>query len=442
MSRLKQVVLPAPFGPISAWIVPRRTARSTFLTATKPLNSLVSPCVERIVSSAIGRCPGRPRARPIRCGGGRRLSANGPAKSNARAPTGQRRVPSQRCAFCVASNCAGLVHAGGIRRGKGDQQQLRGGVRVAERVMADRDVATEMGDPFVEAVTGRCPETAPEAGTRGRRTAAPAARRASSRIARSSIDTIELGAKRDERRLARIIEEIEHRVRAGRGRRAASAPPMPWIRMLASALACACRSTASNPSSRTIVPRCTPTAPMRDQPCRAVQVEPRRLGVDDDVARPGVRQRRGRRAAAAARRRGDRPARRPPSGPPNRKSTERARSSRMPARRSELIVVRKPLLQLARLAKRLLQHPLVHLVQRRPGRSGSLAPCAGRMILLRASAAAAGSGTHRSAPRRGAARRACCARPRAGVPPCRCRQCRRQARTRAPHRRKGACRAS
>ena len=27
--RLKTVVLPAPFGPISAWIVPRRILRST-----------------------------------------------------------------------------------------------------------------------------------------------------------------------------------------------------------------------------------------------------------------------------------------------------------------------------------------------------------------------------------------------------------------------------
>src|SRR2546430_3603691 len=49
------LVLPAPLGPIKAWIVPRRTARSTPLTATKPLNSLVRPWVASIVSSAI--CP-------------------------------------------------------------------------------------------------------------------------------------------------------------------------------------------------------------------------------------------------------------------------------------------------------------------------------------------------------------------------------------------------
>ena len=43
--RLKQVVLPAPLGPMSAWIVPRRTSRLTSLTATKPRNSFVSPWV-------------------------------------------------------------------------------------------------------------------------------------------------------------------------------------------------------------------------------------------------------------------------------------------------------------------------------------------------------------------------------------------------------------
>src|SRR5450759_3783805 len=53
VSRLKQVVLPAPFGPISACIVPRRTRRLTSLTATNPLNSLVRPSVSRMRSSAI-----------------------------------------------------------------------------------------------------------------------------------------------------------------------------------------------------------------------------------------------------------------------------------------------------------------------------------------------------------------------------------------------------
>src|ERR1044072_5157281 len=50
VSRLKQVVLPAPFGPISAWIVPRSTRRLTPFTATKPANSLVRSSVSRMVS--------------------------------------------------------------------------------------------------------------------------------------------------------------------------------------------------------------------------------------------------------------------------------------------------------------------------------------------------------------------------------------------------------
>src|SRR5689334_296286 len=41
--RLKQVVLPAPLGPIRAWIDPRRILRSTLLTALKPPKTLVSP---------------------------------------------------------------------------------------------------------------------------------------------------------------------------------------------------------------------------------------------------------------------------------------------------------------------------------------------------------------------------------------------------------------
>ena len=53
VSRLKQVVLPAPLGPISAWISPRRTRRLTPSTATNPLNSLTSPRVSRTRSPDI-----------------------------------------------------------------------------------------------------------------------------------------------------------------------------------------------------------------------------------------------------------------------------------------------------------------------------------------------------------------------------------------------------
>ena len=51
VSRLKQVVLPAPFGPDQRVDgAAAHLAGDTFLTATKPLNSLVSPRVSRMVS--------------------------------------------------------------------------------------------------------------------------------------------------------------------------------------------------------------------------------------------------------------------------------------------------------------------------------------------------------------------------------------------------------
>src|SRR5438132_13648673 len=71
VSRLKQVVLPAPLGPINAWIVPRSTRRLTSRTATKPANSLVRPSVSRTMSLAIERA-NSPAARLCRklCGKG------------------------------------------------------------------------------------------------------------------------------------------------------------------------------------------------------------------------------------------------------------------------------------------------------------------------------------------------------------------------------------
>src|SRR5215470_11802032 len=53
VSRLKHVVLPAPLGPIRAWMVPRATCRLTPLTATKPAKSLVRSSVARIVPALI-----------------------------------------------------------------------------------------------------------------------------------------------------------------------------------------------------------------------------------------------------------------------------------------------------------------------------------------------------------------------------------------------------
>src|SRR5579863_997634 len=57
--RLKKVVLPAPLGPMSAWIVPRFTARLTFLTAMKPAKDFVSRSARIRISSDIA-AQGRP----------------------------------------------------------------------------------------------------------------------------------------------------------------------------------------------------------------------------------------------------------------------------------------------------------------------------------------------------------------------------------------------
>jgi hypothetical protein len=46
--RLNTVVLPAPLGPIKAWIVPSLTDRVTSFTARKPRNSMVSPVARRM----------------------------------------------------------------------------------------------------------------------------------------------------------------------------------------------------------------------------------------------------------------------------------------------------------------------------------------------------------------------------------------------------------
>src|SRR5579864_9303437 len=51
VSRLKQVVLPAPLGPMRAWMDRRLTRKLISLTATSPPNSLVRPSVSRMISS-------------------------------------------------------------------------------------------------------------------------------------------------------------------------------------------------------------------------------------------------------------------------------------------------------------------------------------------------------------------------------------------------------
>src|ERR1051326_8308877 len=51
VSWLTKVVLPAPLGPISAWISPSRTSIERLSVATRPPKRLISPLVSRSASA-------------------------------------------------------------------------------------------------------------------------------------------------------------------------------------------------------------------------------------------------------------------------------------------------------------------------------------------------------------------------------------------------------
>ena len=57
--QLKNVLLPAPFGPMMARISPRWTSKLTLLSAVSPPKRMVSPSVR----STAGRAPPRPVGR-------------------------------------------------------------------------------------------------------------------------------------------------------------------------------------------------------------------------------------------------------------------------------------------------------------------------------------------------------------------------------------------
>src|SRR4029078_5769374 len=72
VARLKTVVLPAPFGPISAWIEPRWTSSVRSRTAVKPRKLLVSPSIRSATSPGPKVCataaildPSSRNARPV-----------------------------------------------------------------------------------------------------------------------------------------------------------------------------------------------------------------------------------------------------------------------------------------------------------------------------------------------------------------------------------------
>src|SRR5262249_31424291 len=66
LRRLKQVVFPAPLGPISPTISPLSTLSSTSLTAAKPPKSRVSPWVSRSATRSGRRARRRNRGGPPR----------------------------------------------------------------------------------------------------------------------------------------------------------------------------------------------------------------------------------------------------------------------------------------------------------------------------------------------------------------------------------------
>src|SRR3954471_1719962 len=70
VSRLITVVLPAPFGPISACRAPFCTESVTSLVAMMPPNCFTSPCVcSTAAISALCRLAGKPRGQPALYGG-------------------------------------------------------------------------------------------------------------------------------------------------------------------------------------------------------------------------------------------------------------------------------------------------------------------------------------------------------------------------------------
>jgi hypothetical protein len=79
VSRLKTVVFPAPFGPMSAWIDPRCTRRSTPATAQNPAKCFLSARASRMTSVSI-RGQGSNKHASAKQPPSRRRSLSKPAK--------------------------------------------------------------------------------------------------------------------------------------------------------------------------------------------------------------------------------------------------------------------------------------------------------------------------------------------------------------------------
>ena len=266
----------------------------------------------------------------------------------------------------------------------------------------------EMGEPVVE-----------RAGTRSREQRRQQEREVDPGMREAGTPSIDLHARarassgrtrRGTRRAAtspRYSRNVEHRPRAGRRPASCVWPPMPWIRMFASALAAllAQHDLEAVAEAQRAVGR---------PPPRRSRSRGRGAGRGRSSR---CRRRRSARARAAARRSAARqvaPApqpllagRRRPSGRPagNRRGAEDAASGFVGTPACQQPVdLSQPLLQLPRLAERLLQHPLVDLVAARTGSMRLAIAVRARQRPAAAAAAAAGNGTPRPSRRRAAAR--------------------------------------
>src|SRR5262249_52243207 len=138
--RLKQVVFPAPFGPMRAWTLPRLTLRLTSLTATKPLNSLVSWRVSRMQWSLMRRGP----------------AGSSPADYRRGPRVGQRRLFAAPARLALAEE--GVDALAGVGEHHVARHPLgREGVRVlepllhllVEELLAHRDYRAAVGENFL-----------------------------------------------------------------------------------------------------------------------------------------------------------------------------------------------------------------------------------------------------------------------------------------------------
>src|SRR6516165_3854320 len=118
--RLNRVVLPAPFGPMTANIDPCATLKVTLSTASKPRKRLLTPAISSSAVmnvAALLRCELRASARPLR--------ATSPQPGGDR----YRRKPASHRADRNQTQPADPASARKVRSGEEHQPQVRKGCR-------------------------------------------------------------------------------------------------------------------------------------------------------------------------------------------------------------------------------------------------------------------------------------------------------------------------